>query len=77
MPMILAGIRIGVVMITGTATIAGKMGGEPEILINLYKDIIKQDNPKINVEVKRIALHFCNKCYIYNLYLSYLITCFL
>ena len=32
--------------------IAGKMGGEPEILINMYKDLIEQDNPNVNVTVK-------------------------
>ncbi|ANZ60368.1 glycine/betaine ABC transporter permease [Secundilactobacillus paracollinoides] len=36
-----------------TITVAGKMGGEPEILISMYKDLIEQDNPKINVVVKR------------------------
>lgn len=33
-------------------TIAGKLGGEPEVLINMYKDLIEQDNPKINVTLK-------------------------
>lgn len=36
-----------------TITIAGKMGGEPEILINMYKDLIQQDNPNIKVNLKR------------------------
>lgn len=35
-----------------TVTIAGKMGGEPEVLINMYKELIEQDNPKVNVELK-------------------------
>lgn len=35
-----------------TITIAGKMGGEPEILINMYKDLIEQDNPRAKVELK-------------------------
>lgn len=38
---------------TETITIAGKMGGEPEILINMYKDLIKADDPNINVTLKR------------------------
>lgn len=33
-------------------TIAGKMGSEPEILINMYKDLIEQDNPNVKVSVK-------------------------
>lgn len=33
-------------------TIAGKLGSEPEILINMYKDLIKQDNPKAQVTLK-------------------------
>lgn len=32
--------------------IAGKMGGEPEILINMYKDLIEQDNPNVKVTLK-------------------------
>lgn len=36
-----------------TITIAGKMGGEPEILINLYRDLIQADNPNVHVNVKR------------------------
>ncbi|AKP68355.1 glycine/betaine ABC transporter permease [Companilactobacillus ginsenosidimutans] len=35
-----------------TITIAGKMGSEPEILINMYKDLIQQENPKQKVELK-------------------------
>ncbi|KRN99322.1 ABC transporter permease/substrate-binding protein [Companilactobacillus kimchiensis] len=33
-------------------TIAGKMGGEPEILINMYKDLIEQDHPNMKVSLK-------------------------
>ena len=36
----------------GTITIAGKLGGEPEILINMYKDLIQADNPKMDVQLK-------------------------
>ncbi|CAM2837859.1 ABC transporter permease/substrate-binding protein [Dellaglioa algida] len=32
--------------------IAGKMGAEPEILINMYKDLIEHDDPTINVTLK-------------------------
>ena len=32
--------------------IAGKMGSEPEILINMYKDLIKDDNPRADVVLK-------------------------
>ncbi|MFD1471936.1 ABC transporter permease/substrate-binding protein [Companilactobacillus mishanensis] len=35
-----------------TITIAGKMGSEPEILINMYKDLIQEENPKQKVEIK-------------------------
>lgn len=35
-----------------TITIAGKMGSEPEILINMYKDLIQQESPKTKVVVK-------------------------
>ncbi|GAD16810.1 ABC transporter permease/substrate-binding protein [Lentilactobacillus otakiensis] len=35
-----------------TITIAGKMGGEPEILINMYKDLVEQDNPRTKVQLK-------------------------
>lgn len=35
-----------------TVTIAGKMGSEPEILINMYKDLIEADNSHIKVELK-------------------------
>ena len=33
-------------------TIAGKLGGEPEILINMYKDLIENDNPNMKVSLK-------------------------
>ncbi len=33
-------------------TIAGKLGSEPEILINMYKEIIEADNDDVNVDVK-------------------------
>ncbi|WP_155287131.1 ABC transporter permease/substrate-binding protein [Lacticaseibacillus zhaodongensis] len=35
-----------------TITIAGKMGSEPDILINMYKDLIEQDDPHIHVQLK-------------------------
>jgi osmoprotectant transport system permease protein len=35
-----------------TVVIAGKMGGEPEILINMYKDLIEDADPTISVELK-------------------------
>lgn len=35
-----------------TITIAGKMGGEPEILINMYKDLVKQESPQTKVQLK-------------------------
>lgn len=35
-----------------TMVIAGKMGGEPEILINMYKDLIEDADPNIAVELK-------------------------
>ncbi|WP_262315015.1 ABC transporter permease/substrate-binding protein [Lacticaseibacillus parakribbianus] len=38
---------------TETITIAGKMGGEPEILINLYQDLIAADQPHLKVVLKR------------------------
>lgn len=33
-------------------TIAGKLGSEPDILINMYKELIKQDDPKAQVTLK-------------------------
>jgi Periplasmic glycine betaine/choline-binding (lipo)protein of an ABC-type transport system (osmoprotectant binding protein) len=35
-----------------TLTIAGKMGSEPEILINMYKDLIEEEHPNIQVSTK-------------------------
>lgn len=35
-----------------TITIAGKMGGEPEILINMYKDVIEADDSHTEVKLK-------------------------
>ena len=46
-----AGYR-AIVQPAGTITIAGKLGGEPEILINMYKDLIQQDNPRLKVQLK-------------------------
>ncbi|MFD0896660.1 ABC transporter permease/substrate-binding protein [Loigolactobacillus binensis] len=33
-------------------TIAGKLGSEPEILINMYRDLIEADNPNVKVTLK-------------------------
>lgn len=55
MLIIFGGYTIGSKLIaqrTQTITIAGKMGGEPEILINMYKDLIEADNPNVHVELK-------------------------
>src|SRR5699024_11021803 len=35
-----------------TLTVAGKLGSEPEILINMYKDLIQHDHPNIKVTTK-------------------------
>lgn len=35
-----------------TITIAGKLGSEPEILINMYKDLIEHDHPNYQVTTK-------------------------
>ncbi|TGD17955.1 ABC transporter permease/substrate-binding protein [Levilactobacillus suantsaiihabitans] len=35
-----------------TITVAGKLGSEPEILINMYKDLIEHDHPNIKVTTK-------------------------
>lgn len=35
-----------------TITVAGKMGSEPEILINMYKDLIEHDHPRMKVATK-------------------------
>ncbi|WP_413627464.1 ABC transporter permease/substrate-binding protein [Fructilactobacillus vespulae] len=32
--------------------IAGKLGSEPDILINMYRDLILEENPKLKVELK-------------------------
>lgn len=37
---------------TQTITIAGKLGSEPEILINMYADLIKSADPNTNVVLK-------------------------
>jgi len=37
---------------TETVTIAGKLGGEPEALINMYKDLIEQNDSKVKVSLK-------------------------
>ncbi|WP_179394819.1 ABC transporter permease/substrate-binding protein [Lacticaseibacillus absianus] len=36
-----------------TITIAGKMGGEPELLINMYKRLIERDQPNVHVVIRR------------------------
>ncbi|MEG1504362.1 MAG: ABC transporter permease/substrate-binding protein [Enterococcus sp.] len=35
-----------------TVTIAGKLGSEPDILINMYKEVIQDEDSSINVELK-------------------------
>jgi len=35
-----------------TITVAGKLGSEPEILINMYKDLIEHDHPNMQVTTK-------------------------
>ncbi|WP_338208091.1 ABC transporter permease/substrate-binding protein [Lactiplantibacillus paraxiangfangensis] len=35
-----------------TITIAGKLGSEPEILINMYKELIEAKNPRVKVTLK-------------------------
>ncbi|MQS97444.1 ABC transporter permease/substrate-binding protein [Companilactobacillus halodurans] len=37
---------------TVSLTIAGKLGSEPEILMNMYKDLIKEDNPNAEIKLK-------------------------
>lgn len=37
---------------SNTVTIAGKLGSEPEILMNMYKDLIKDANPNIKVKTE-------------------------
>lgn len=36
-----------------TITIAGKLGSEPDILIQMYKDLIKQDAPNTKIQLKQ------------------------
>lgn len=45
--------------------IAGKLGSEPEILMNMYRDLIKQDEPNAKVSLKPILVGrlFCFKLY--------------
>lgn len=38
---------------TETITIAGKLGSEPDILINMYKDLIEQESPNTKVVLKQ------------------------
>ncbi|WP_343031776.1 ABC transporter permease/substrate-binding protein [Secundilactobacillus folii] len=47
-----AGVHALLTPKTENVTIAGKLGGEPEILINMYKDLIEQDNSKVKVTLK-------------------------
>ncbi|WP_159721718.1 ABC transporter permease/substrate-binding protein [Enterococcus sp. CSURQ0835] len=35
-----------------TITIAGKLGAEPDILINMYREVIEQEDPEVKVELK-------------------------
>jgi osmoprotectant transport system permease protein len=35
-----------------TVTIAGKMGSEPDLLINMYQAVIEEAEPSLNVEIK-------------------------
>lgn len=35
-----------------TIVVAGKLGPEPEILMNMYKELIEANDPSVNVEVK-------------------------
>lgn len=46
-----------------TVTIAGKLGSEPEILINMYKQLIENEDPKIKVELKP---NFGKTTFLYN-----------
>lgn len=47
------GVRAMTVPKTETITIAGKMDGEPELQINMFKNIIEADNANVNVTLKR------------------------
>lgn len=35
-----------------TVTIAGKLGSEPDILINMYQAVIEEEDPSLTVEIK-------------------------
>lgn len=48
---------------TETVTIAGKLGSEPEILINMYKELIEQDDEHIKVTLKP---NFGKTTFLYN-----------
>ncbi len=51
----LIGVGTGVIAWRQSATeitIAGKLGSEPEILMNMYKDLILADRPNYKVTVK-------------------------
>jgi osmoprotectant transport system permease protein len=37
---------------TETVTIAGKLGSEPDILINIYKEVIQDEDSSVNVDLK-------------------------
>src|SRR5699024_11046548 len=37
---------------TETVTIAGKLGSEPEVLINMYKELIENDDQHVKVTLK-------------------------
>ncbi len=43
--------------------IAGKLGSEPSILINMYKDLLIKSNPKLNIVLKS---NFGNTSFLYN-----------
>ncbi|MCI1935627.1 MAG: ABC transporter permease/substrate-binding protein [Bifidobacteriaceae bacterium] len=56
--LIVGGTSLGNRVISGVASekketvvIAGKMGGEPEILINMYKDLIEASDPTVSVQL--------------------------
>lgn len=56
---LIGGIGIGTNVVSSasnagktTIVIAGKMGGEPEILINMYKDLIEKADPTVTVDLK-------------------------
>ncbi len=39
-----------------TITIAGKLGSEPEILMNMYRDLILEDQSNYKVTIKPISV---------------------